>query len=262
MTYQTIQVTQADGRLTLTLNRPESLNSLTTEMFAELERLLAEVARWDDVRVLVVTGAGRAFSSGVDLSVLQQMASGISGQAFRRELARLQAVFNALEELEKPTIAAVNGIALGGGLILALCCDFRLASEDAVFGLPEVRLGFPVVMGTHRLTRVVGVARAKELAMTGKRISARQAEAMGLVHSVLPADQLDQAVDELASTLEGLAPLALGLQKRIIDRGWTMDSEAAQAMERDLQRLLLTSEDLREGLAALAERRSPRFVGR
>jgi len=262
MTYQTIEVTETEARLTIMLNRPEALNSLTLDLFGEFEQALAHVATRQDVRVIVVMGAGRAFSAGVDPSVLWQMASGISKSEFQSELTHLQKVFNMMEEVEKPTIAAVNGVALGGGLILALCCDFRIASERAIFGLPEVRIGFPVIMGTHRLTRVVGVARAKELAMTGKRISAQKAEAIGLVNRVVLADQLDQAVDELAGTLAGLAPLALGLQKRIIDRGWSMDGDAAQAIERDLQSRLLNSEDLREGLAALTEKRSPKFVGR
>jgi enoyl-CoA hydratase/carnithine racemase len=163
--------------------------------------------------------------------------------------------------LEKPTIAKLHGFCLGGGLILALCCDFRVASQRTVFGLPEVRLGIGVIMGTQRVTRVAGVAATKEMILLGKRFNASAARAYGLVHQVVAPQDLDAAVDALAAKFRSLPPRTVGLSKRIIDQGHNLSLRESQDLEIDAQVEVLYGPDVQEAMGSFLQQRRPRFIG-
>jgi enoyl-CoA hydratase/carnithine racemase len=184
-----------------------------------------------------------------------------SEQANREFLRGLQRCLDDFEVLEKPTIAKIQGFCLGGGLILALCCDFRIASQRTVFSLPEVKLGLGVLMGTQRVTRVAGVPATKEIILLGKRFKADDALAYGLVHQVVPADELEAAVAGLAAKFQALPPRTVGIAKRIIDQGYHLSLRESQDLEIDAQAELMDSTDMREALRSYVEKRQPRFTG-
>lgn len=245
---------------TLTLNRPDAMNSLTAETLYELRDITAYLRTRKDVWVVVLQGKGKHFSAGMDVGTIQGR-MGEPEQANREFLLDLQQCLDEFEALEKPTIAKLHGFCIGGGLILALCCDFRIASQRTVFSLPEVRLGLAVLMGTQRVTRVAGVAATKEMILLGRRFNTRTAEAYGLLHSVVPPDELDTAVAALAEELLALPPRTVGIAKRIIDRGYGLSMRDSQDMEIDALAELLDSPDSQEALASYVEKRSPQFTG-
>lgn len=214
----TIAIEVENGIATLYLNRPDKLNAMNPEMFEELG-VAADFIRDDgDVKVAVVTGRGRAFSAGIDLNSLQAFQE-VDLQGFRALVRSIQRNFRAFELIEKPIIAMVNGHALGAGTELALACDMILASAEATFGLLEVNVGLTVDLGgTQRLPRYIGVHRAKELILTGKKIDAAEADRIGLVNAVYPPEELLPKTMELANHLMGLSPVAVGLCKIAIDR--------------------------------------------
>ena len=253
-----------DGVLTLTLNRPRKLNAMSHEVFAALDAAVAQASEDRGVRVVVVTGAGSVFSAGADLDMVKEFSDPeLTPTAFRTTLRGLQSVFDRLEQLEKPVIAAVNGLCVGGGVDLALACDLRIAVTDAFFMASEVRLGIiPDLGATQRLPRLVGVARAKDIILTGRRVSAEEGLAMGLVNRVVARERLGAAVDEMATDLKAGAPLAVGLAKRAIDRAWTLELRAGEELEAYLQSPLYRSDDAREGYAAFREKRAPKWTGR
>jgi enoyl-CoA hydratase/carnithine racemase len=240
----------ADRVATITLNRPDVRNAMNTALREAMLHRFTALATDDEVRVIVVTGAGdRAFSAGADLKERR----GMSEEQTRARIDLINRTFDALAELPKLTVAAVNGIAFGGGLELALACDLRLAVEGAQLGLTEVKLGImPGAGGTERLPRAVGAARAKEMILLGRRLSAAQALVIGLVHEVVPASGLVAAVERLAEELEGCAPVSVAMAKRAIDHGGA----------RACYETTLATEDRNEGLLAFAERRPPRYQGR
>src|SRR5919197_605484 len=186
-----------DGVLTLTLNRPRKLNAMSHEVFAALDAAVAGASDDRAVRVVVITGAGTVFCAGADLSMVQEF-SDLPSSAFRETLRRLQSVFDRLEQLKKPVIAALNGACVGGGVDLALACDLRIAATDAYVMIPEARLGLiPDLGATQRLPRLIGVSRAKDLILTGRRVRADECMAMGLVNRVVARDQLAAAIAEM-----------------------------------------------------------------
>lgn len=253
-----------DGVLTLTLNRPRKLNAMSHEVFAALDAAVAGASEDRAVRVVVVTGAGTVFAAGADLDMVKEFSDPeLTPAAFRATLRRLQSVFDRLEQLEKPVIAAINGPCVGGAVDLALACDLRIAVADAYFMIPEVRLGLiPDLGATQRLPRLIGVARAKDLILTGRRVSADECLAMGLVNRVVPRERLSAAVGEMATDLKAGAPLAVGLAKQAIDRAWATDVRAGEELEAYLQSPLYRSDDVREGHAAFREKRAPKWTGR
>jgi enoyl-CoA hydratase/carnithine racemase len=256
--------TVSDGVLTLTLNRPRKLNAMSPEVFAALAAAIA-VARDDrSIRVVVITGAGRMFSAGADISMVKEFGDPeLPAEQFRARLRRLQSVFDDLEQLEKPVIAALNGPCVGGGVDLALACDLRVAVSDAFFYIPEVRLGLiPDLGATQRLPRLIGVARAKEMILTGRRFSAAECQAMGLVNRVVDREALPSAIREMADDLKAGAPLAVGVAKQAIDRAWATDLRAGEEFEAHAQTPLYRSEDAREGYRAFVEKRAPKWSGR
>lgn len=244
----------------LVLNRPHCANALSRPMIAQARAELAKLAGCPDLRVLVLTGTGaKAFCAGADLKERR----GLTLEQTRDFLDELGALARALEAFPRPVVAAIRGAALGGGLELALAADLRLAAESATLGLAEVRLGIiPGAGGTQRLTRLCGVAVAKELTLTGRKIDAPTALRLGLVSAVVPDDRLDTAVAGLAAELAAAGPLALTEAKRAIDGGFGLPLPEALALERAAYERVLTTDDRDEGLRAFAEKRPPRFTGK
>ena len=249
----------AHGSVRVTLDRPSAKNALSRAVNLELLRLAETLGADGAVRAVVLTGAGDAFCAGADLVERRGVAAADSGPF----IDAISGAIAAWGAMPKPTVALMNGYAFGGGLELALACDFRLAAEGALMGLSEVRLGImPGAGGTQRLARLVGVARAKELVMTGRRIDARRALELGVVSRVIPGAELAAAGDELLAELAACAPLSLAMAKRAIDEGVSLPLADALALERRCYDVTLVSDDRNEGLRAFAEKRPPRFTGR
>ncbi len=257
MAADVLLVEVAEGIATLTINRPEVLNALDDAVRARLDEALAAIERDGAVGAVILTGAGdRAFVSGADIRAL-------AAKGPQDRLAHgLAETFWALEHLPKPTIAAVNGFALGGGCELALACDLRIASERARFGQPEVNLGIlPGAGGTQRLARLVGVGKAKELIFTGAIIDAAEAKTIGLVNHVVPHAELLPRARELARLILSKGPLAVRLAKAAITVGMADGILPGLAFEKMAQAFLFTTADRAEGMRAFLEKRPPRFRG-
>jgi enoyl-CoA hydratase len=254
-----IRSERRDGVALLTLNRPEVLNALDAETLTALGDAFAAVAKDDSVRALVLTGEGRAFAAGADIAQMQKM-SALQGLEFSQLGHR---VFGALEKLTIPTIAAVNGFALGGGCELALSCDWIYASSKARFGQPEVKLGLiPGFGGTSRLTRRVGIAWAKELVLSGQNLKAEEAQRIGLVNRIFEADELLPKTLELVSEMGGCGPVAQRIAKQVMQEGQDADVRLAHGLEQNGFGLAFATEDRDEGVSAFLGKRDPKFKGR
>lgn len=264
MNESLIVIEQKDTARVIRINRPDKRNALSVDMMWTLAGALDAAAGDRAVRTVIVCGNGPCFSSGVDVMSLAQLSQQQTTTAeFRHFLARFQAVFTRMETMEKPVIAAMHSHCLGMALELALAADFRIASDDAVFGLPEVQLGLiPDVGGTSRLTRLLGPARAKELIMLARRIDADKALAYGLLHEVAPAGGHLDAAFRMAAELDACAPLAVGMAKKIINRGAHLDGETFRELEAYAQSALLKTEDVNEGVMAKIQKRAPQFKGK
>ena len=260
MTFDSLILSRDGAVAVVTINRPAVLNALNAQTLDDLRRALLDLRHDDEVRAVVITGAGeKAFVAGADISELarQHPASG------RDMAARGQHVFDIVEHLGKPVVAAINGFALGGGCELAMACTFRIAAEHARLGQPEVNLGIiPGYGGTQRLARLVGRDRAMELVLTGRHVAAAEALAMGLVTRVVPAAILMDESMALATELASKAPLAVRYAMDAINRGLDMPLGQALAHEAALFGLATATEDMREGTRAFLEKRKPTFVGR
>lgn len=244
----------------LRLNRPDKRNAQTIAMWEELRRLGAELLLRPDLRVLVLSGEGPVFSAGIDLTVLLGHATR-SGPELTVEVELVQQAFSWLREVPFPTIAAVQGAALGAGFQLALACDLRIVAEDAVLGLPETDFGiFPDLGGCAWLPELIGSARAKDLIFTGRRFGASEALQLGLANRVVPPAALGATVDALARQLASKAPLGLAAAKRAIGAAAVSAEEALQVSAREVRRCL-ASEDFREVGRAAVEKRPPVFRG-
>jgi 2-(1,2-epoxy-1,2-dihydrophenyl)acetyl-CoA isomerase len=249
----------ADSIATLTLDRPAALNSLTVSLKDELLATFRRLAREREVRAIILTGAGRAFCAGQDLHErLEPDAAPLATEI--RE--RYNPLILAMRSIDKPIVGAINGVAAGAGASLAFACDIRIAAESASFVLAFGRIGLvPDSGATWFLPRLVGPAKAAELALIGDSLSAPDAERYGLVARVVPPDTLPAEARELASRLAGGAPRAIALTKRALDRSWDMTLEEALEYEAYLQGIAGATDDHREGIAAFVEKRPPRFSG-
>lgn len=259
MSYETLKLTVEDKVATITINRPEKLNALNATVITELENALKLVEADGAVKALIITGAGdRAFVAGADIAELSTL-DVISGREFAE---RGQKVFNYIEKFPKPVIAAINGYALGGGSELAWACHFRLASENAKFGQPEVNLGIiPGYGGTQRLVRLVGKGRAAELILLGNQIDAVTAFQWGLVNKVVPQSELMNAAYELAKSLIGKAPVAIRLAIQAINAALQIPQDEGMKIEAQLFAICCGTTDHKEGTRAFLEKRKPVWKG-
>ncbi len=258
--YETLVIEKENGIGTLTINRPKSLNALNTQVLEDLHDALIEIDQDKEIDVLIVTGAGdRAFIAGADITEMKDK-DALEGRSFSNFGNK---VFSLLENLSQPTIAAVNGFALGGGAELAMACDIRIGSEYSKFGQPEVGLGIiPGFGGTQRLSRLVGLAKAKELIYTGKTIKADEAKDIGLVNDVVAADELMDTAIELAELILKQAPLAVKASKRAINRGYEMDLIHGLEMEAEMFGVQFSTEDQKNGMTAFVNKEKPNFEGK
>ncbi len=260
MNFQNISIAREGAIAVLTIDRPKALNALNHETLHEIEAAMRELESDDAVLGIVVTGGGaKAFVAGADIREMQAMSA-----ADAEKHARFgQSVVSLFADSRKVTIAAVNGYALGGGLEVALACDLRLASENAIMGLPEVGLGvIPGFGGTQRLARLVGAGRAKELVLTGRKLSADEAERIGLVNRVVPVEKIvDEAKALLADILKN-GPVAVRLAKETIDAGLQVDLRTGLTIEEKAFGLCFATADQKEGMSAFSEKRAPVFTGK
>lgn len=251
----------AEGHVaTITINRPDRLNTLSPQVFEDLDRAIADLEHDDSIRCVTITGAGdRAFSAGADLTSFADATKAFKVWRFSR---RSEEVFHRLANLSKPTVAAINGHCFGGGLELALACDFRIAAKRANLGQTEVNLGLvPGAGGSQRLVRILGQAKAKELVLLGSRLTAEEAAAMGLVTKAVDNEAFPSEVRTFSEKLAKQAPVAVRLAKVLLNRSGDVPIDAALEMEAMAFGLVTSSEDLFEGLQAFMEKRTPKFKG-
>jgi enoyl-CoA hydratase len=260
MAYENLRLDVAEGVATVTVDRPKVLNALNDQTLAELAHAFDACRDDESVRCLIVTGAGeKAFVAGADINELARMDPlGAKDLAFRG-----QRVFGRLEELGKPSIAMINGFALGGGLELALACTLRTASATARMGLPEVSLGIiPGYGGTQRLARIAGPGVAREWVLTGDMVSAEEAHRVGVVNRIFPPAELEAGTRKLAETILSRGPVAVRFAIETIRRGISSSQQEGELVECDMFGLAASTEDMREGMQAFLEKRKPRFKGR
>ena len=245
---------------TVTLDRPGAMNALDGELVDQLWRTYRTLRHDDDVRVVILTGAGdKAFCAGADLEERRQMTDAET----RQRIDDYRGAFGAVAGLPKPTICAINGYAFGGGLELALACDIRLVTQGTKVGLTETKLGIiPGAGGTQRLPRLIGPSKAKELIFTGRRLTGRRAAEIGLAKEAVPAEELMEEAGELAAEMTDSAPIAVEQAKRAVDAGMQCDLQTGLEIESRAYMVTLPTEDRQEGLEAFREKRSPNFEGR
>ncbi|MCL1816974.1 MAG: enoyl-CoA hydratase-related protein [Clostridiales bacterium] len=258
MEFKNFLYEMSDGVVVFTVNRPEVRNALNTECWEEIGRFVDQINMDQEVKLAIITGAGeKAFVAGADISAIKQrtMVDALTGIG--------QNVLRRLAACEKPVIAAVNGLAFGGGCELAMACDIRIASENAKFGLPELGLGIiPGAGGTQRLAKLVGLGRAKEMILTGRAITAQEALQMGLVTKVTPPGELMAAVGETAKAILAKGPLAVRLAKKAVAAALSTDEESGMLLELLSYTIAVASEDRTEGATAFLEKRVPDFQGK
>ena len=258
--YKTLIYEKKENIGLLTINRPDKLNAISNELTSELSQLLGEIENDEELRVLIITGAGdKAFVAGADIKELVDRDAKIG----RRVSRERQEIFSRIENLQIPVIAAINGYALGGGLEIALACSIRVCSEKAQFGAPEVKLGIiPGDGGTQRLPRLVGLGRAMEMILTGDFIDAQEAYRIGLVNKVFPHEELMDGAMELAQRIASRPPLAVRYAKEAVNRSQGGDAVSGFALESYLHALACTTEDKKEGVSAFLEKRKGVFKGK
>ncbi|AEB94394.1 3-hydroxypropionyl-CoA dehydratase [Metallosphaera cuprina] len=259
MEYETLETKKEGNLFWITLNRPDKLNALNSKLLEELNRAVSEGESDPEVRVIIITGKGKAFCAGADITQFNQLSPTDAWRFSKRG----REVMDKIESLSKPTIAMINGYALGGGLELALSCDIRIAAEEAQLGLPEINLGiYPGYGGTQRLTRIVGKGRALEIMMTGDRLSGKDAERYGLVNRVTPLSNLEQETRKLAEKIARKSPVSLALIKEVVNKGLDSPLASGLSLESIGWGVIFSTEDKKEGVNAFLEKREPNFKGK
>lgn len=260
--HKNLLLEKKNGILTVTINRPEKLNALTWEGFMEIIDLFESLPGQDDVRVIILTGAGKAFCVGADMSVLEFVGKGTLDE-IRASLDKIIKIALIFQTLEKPIIAAINGYALGAGLNMTLACDMRIAADSAILGEEFINQAiFPDLGGAYLLPQIVGPGKARELQYTGARISAQEAEKIGLVDRVVAADKLMDEVHKLAELLVSKSPLAMAISKRTFHLATQGALEHTLKFESSIQSICLSSKDHEEAVKAFLEKRKPVFTGK
>jgi enoyl-CoA hydratase len=255
MTFENIILEKAEGIATITFNRPDAMNALNNLTRAEFREAMTDASCDDSIKVIILTGSGRAFVAGSDIKELQNTTP--------LDAHNIQRLGSVVENCEKPVIAAVNGFALGGGCEIVLACDIIIAHEKAKFGQPEINLGIiPGGGATQRLPRLIGACRAKELILTGDIITAEEADRIGLVNKVVPIADLMPTVHEIAKKIASKSTTAVKIIKATINRGMQVGLESGLEYEREMYSLALSTEDKAEGVAAFIEKRKPEFKGK
>ena len=245
-----------NGVAIITMNRPKALNALNDKTLSELDKIFTHLAEDDEILGAIITGEGKGFVAGADISQMQPYGP-VEGRAYAE---RAQSLFNKIENIEMPVIAAVNGYALGGGCELSMSCDIRIASDKAVFGQPEANLGLiPCFGGTQRLPRLVGTGIAKEMIYTCRQVKAEEAKHIGLVNKVVPAESLMDEAKAMMATILTKAPGAIRYAKVSINRGMDVDLRTGLELEKDLSAIGFGSEDKQEGVDAFLAKRTPVF---
>ncbi|ARD46881.1 enoyl-CoA hydratase [Sporosarcina sp. P33] len=259
MTYKKILVEKTGHLAYIIINSPEQRNALSKTTLTEIKDALEKLQTDHDAGCIIFTGKGeKSFAAGADISQLKNR-SPLDVLA----TGSMQDIYDYIEAYEKPTIAMINGYALGGGCELAMACDIRIASDNAKFGLPELNLGvIPGAGGTQRMARLIGKGRAIELILTGKMISAEEAEKIGLVSEAVPPDQLKEAVERTATQILSKGPVAVKLAKVVIHAGFDTDMKTGQLLEELAQAILFSTEDKNEGTSAFMEKRTPEFISK
>ena len=257
MTYETLILEQTGAVALIRLNRPKALNALNAELLGELACALAGFENDDTVGCIVLTGSERAFAAGADI---KEMADKSYAEAYKLDL--FGAAARAIETFRKPIIAAVAGYALGGGCELAMLCDFIIAADTAKFGQPEITLGVsPGIGGSQRLTRFVGKSKAMDMVLTGRQMDSAEAERSGLVSRVVPAASLIDEAMAAATKIASLSPLAVMLNKEMVNQAYETTLSAGVMFERRLFHSLFAFQDQKEGMAAFIDKRPPTFTG-
>ena len=258
MAYETLLIeTPAEGVTLIRLNRPQALNALNSQLLGELSQALGAAEADEGVRCLVLTGSERAFAAGADI---KEMSDKTYAQMFSQDFFTPAA--RRIEQFRKPIIAAVAGFALGGGCELAMMCDFIIAAETAKFGQPEINLGvMPGIGGTQRLTRFVGKSKAMDMILTARMMDAAEAERAGLVSRIVPADKLVEEAVAAAAKIAAQSPLAVMMNKELVNTAYETTLTAGVAVERRLFHSLFAFDDQKEGMAAFSEKRPAKFTG-
>ena len=260
MTFNTLIEEKDAGVRIITLNRPNMMNALNTELMEEMDEILNQIEADDETRVVIITGNERFFAVGADINEVEKISSTIDAYRFAK---KAQTLLIKLSNIRQPVIAAVSGLALGGGCEICLACDIRIASENANFGFPEIKLSLiPAGGGTQRLPRLVGMGKAKELLFSGESIDAQEAYRIGLVNMVVPSESLMAEAKKMAKKFVRQPGYALMLIKNLVNEGLNMDLNSALVHESRNLQILFSTEDQKEGVRAFIEKRKPVFKNR
>jgi len=260
MDVDTMSYEKEDQIAVITLNKPKRMNVINNKFIKDLGRIFDEIAEDEEIGAVIITGSKEIFAAGADLKEISDIGTSVDIHSFVR---KIQSVFNKIERSEQPVIAAVSGLALGGGCELSLACDIRIAAENAMFGQPEIKIGvIPGAGGTQRLPRLIGLGRGKELLYTGDPIDAQEAYRVGLVNKVVPVESLMDEAKQMASKFIRQPGFALKITKMVVNEGINMDLKSALAHEARCFELLFSTEDQKEGMKAFMEKRKPVFKNR
>jgi len=259
MTYDTIIYEKKPPIAKIILNRPDVLNAINETMISELDEVTDDIEKSDDIKVAIITGSGRAFAAGADITMFKDK----NYIDVKRVIDKGKSVLTKIEQMKKPFIAAINGLALGGGCEISMACDIRIASDKAKFGQPEINLGIiPGWGGTQRLPRLVGKGMAKLMDLTGDMVDADEARTVGLVDKVVPADKLDEESMALVEKLASKPPIAVGCVLDSVNKGVEMPLTEGLSFETDEFLLAIMTDDAKEGISAFLEKRKANFKGR
>lgn len=260
MSFKTIEFKVSQQIAYITLNRPQQFNAINLEMITELNDVISELERNEEVRAVIITGNDKAFAAGADIRELTSFQTSVDAMGF---VSAGHQMLSRLEQLDKPTIAVVCGVALGGGFEITLACDFRIASENARFGIPEINLGLiPGWGGASRLSKLLPIPKFEELLLTGDHLSARDAMQFGLVNKIVPLESSMEVGEELARKLSAKSPIAIRIAKRLAKTQRNADVHTAFELEKQAFALLFGTEDRIQGINAFLEKRAPVWEGR